>query len=160
MAIHFVADLHFDASGARHALSADFVDSRERTRRICEIWRARVAAEDTVWIIGNVGNAVHLAELPGTKHLVRGTFDPPLWNCLSTRRYASVCDSRLLETERGSLFLTSNPAHAPEDMRVLHGRVAGWSAPDHVCVAVENTGWGPVSLDHIVRRASTLRRAA
>ncbi|HUD27462.1 MAG TPA: phosphoesterase [Novosphingobium sp.] len=160
MAIHFVADLHFDGNSARHALPHGFADSRERTRRICEVWRARVAADDTVWILGNVGNAVHLAGLPGTKHLVRGAFDPPMWNCLATRRYASVCDSRLLDTPRGSVYLSSNPAGAPDDMRVLHGHAPGWSVANHVCVTVDATGWGPVSLELIARRASALRRAA
>lgn len=162
MAIHFVADLHFNGNCARHAHPHGFSDSAEMTRRICEIWRARVAPGDTVWILGNVGNPVHLADLPGTKHLVRGSHDPRAWNCLATGRYASVSENRLLETPSGSFFLTSDPGAAPfDDMPVLHGRTgSAWSRDGHVCVAVDQTGWGPVSLAHITRRASDLRRAA
>jgi calcineurin-like phosphoesterase family protein len=161
MAIHFVADLNFDGNSVRHAHPHGFADSRELTRRICEVWRARVAADDTVWILGNVGNPVHLADLPGTKHLVRGAFDPQPWNCLATRRYATVCESRVLETPEATFFLASNPAGAPEDMRVLHGRAhPGWSHPGHLCVAVDRTEWGPISLERILGRAVDVRRAA
>jgi calcineurin-like phosphoesterase family protein len=161
MAIHFVADLNFDGNSARYAHPHGFDDIREMGRRICEVWRARVAEGDIVWILGNVGNPVHLAGLPGTKHLVRGASDPQAWNCLSTRRYASVCDSRILETPEGTFFLTNDPASAPEDMRVLHGRAhAGWSHPDHVSVSVDRTGWGPISLEHILRGPVDVRQAA
>lgn len=154
MAVHFVADLHFNGSSARHAHPHGFSDSAEMTRRICDVWHTRVAPSDTVWILGNVGNPVHLAGLPGIKHLVRGRFDPPMWSCLATRRYASVCDARLLETPLGSFFLSSDPSAAPDEMRVLHGRAPGWSAPDHVCVSVESAGWGPVSLETLMSSPS------
>lgn len=161
MAIHFVADLNFDGNSARHAHPHGFADSREMVRRICEVWRSRVRPDDLVWILGNVGNPVHLADLPGTKHLVRGRLDPPAWNCLSTRRYASVCDSRMLETDEGTFFLTNNPIVAPEGVRVLHGRTrAGWSQPEHVCVSVDRTGWGPISLEDVLGGAVDVRQAA
>lgn len=163
MAVHFVADLHFNGTCARHAHPHGFADSAEMTRRICETWRARVAPEDTVWILGNVGNPVHLLDLPGTKHLVRGAFDPPLWNCLTTGRYASVSDQRLLETDRGVLLLTSDPTRAwYDDGLVLHGRVrGGWSREGHVCVSADQAGWGPISLDQLTGETpDDLRHAA
>ncbi len=162
MSIHFVADLHFNGNCARHAHPHGFSDSAEMTRRICETWRARVAPGDTVWIVGNVGNPVHLADLPGTKHLVRGAFDPQALNCLATGRYASVSDARWLETPYGAFFLTSDPASALFDEGcVLHGRVRGnWSRERHVCVATDRTGWGPISLDEIAHGARDVRRAA
>lgn len=161
MAIHFVADLHFNGTCARHAHPYGFSDSAEMTRRICDVWRARVAPGDTVWILGNVGNPVHLGDLPGTKHLVRGAHDPQAWNCLATGRYASVSDGRVLETPDGTFYLASDPATAPLDMPVLHGRAGGPLAIDgHVCVSAHLTGWGPLSLDEIVRGTAELRRAA
>ncbi|WP_159979921.1 MULTISPECIES: phosphoesterase [unclassified Novosphingobium] len=163
MAIHFVADLHFNGDNARHAYPHGFADSAERTRRICETWRARVAPTDTVWILGNVGNPVHLAGLPGTKHLVRGAQDPQPWNCLATRRYASVCDFRRLDTEYGEVALLSDPSAAAEmDCLVLHGQGPGqaWEREGFVCVSADQTGWGPVSLDQILRGPLDVRHAA
>lgn len=159
MAIHFVADLHFNGDNARHALPHGFADTAERTRRICEVWRARIAPDDTVWILGNVGNPVHLAELPGTKHLVRAAGDPQPWNCLATRRYASVCDMKRLETPQGVFLLVNNPAQAPEiDATVLHGQGIGdWTKPGFMPVSACLTGWGPVSLEDLTRPAQSLR---
>lgn len=163
MAIHFVADLHFNGDNARHAHPHGFADSAEMARRICETWSARVSPADTVWILGNVGNPVHLAGLPGIKHLVRGALDPQPLNCLATGRYASVCDFRRLDTEYGEVALFSDPSAAPEmDGLVLHGRGSGqtWAREGFFCVAAEQTGWGPVSLDQIVRGSLDVRRAA
>lgn len=161
MAIHFVADLHFNGNCARHAHPHGFSDSTEMTRRICDIWRARVAPGDTVWILGNVGNPVHLVDLPGTKHLVRGELDPPAWNCLSTGRYASVSDERLLETPHGLFLLTTDPTRAHHDGPVLHGLVPGnWSQAGHICVSAAVMGWGPVSLDELTGQEPDLRHAA
>ncbi|MFC0203702.1 metallophosphoesterase family protein [Novosphingobium soli] len=165
MAIHFVADLQFDGGErTRHAHPHGFADTAERTRRICETWRARVAPEDSVWILGNVGNAVHLAGLPGSKHLVRAAGDPPAWNCLATRRYASVCEMRRLDTEHGLVTLLAHPGAAGEEERmVLHGRARGdWRRRGFVCVTVAELGWGPVSLDQIMSQAAgdALRDAA
>lgn len=155
MAIHFVADLHFNGDSARNALPYGFSDSVELARRICDVWRARVAPDDTVWILGNVGNPVHLAGLPGRKHLVRSAADPRSWNCLATGRYESVCERQYLDTSHGALMLVSDPAQAGEsDALVLHGRARGdWRRAGFVCVSAAMTGWGPVSLDEIARRA-------
>jgi calcineurin-like phosphoesterase family protein len=162
MAIHFVADLHFNDNDARRAHLHGFSDNAEMTRRICDVWRARVAPGDAVWILGNVGNSVHLADLPGTKHLVRGALDQPAWNCLGSRRYASVCDFHRLETPHGAFFLTGDPSTAPfDDVTVLHGRARGtWDRSGYVCVSADRTGWGPVSLDEIVHGSIALREAA
>ncbi|MEE4451978.1 phosphoesterase [Novosphingobium resinovorum] len=156
MAIHFVADLHFNTEAAR---ADGFSDSKDRIRRICEAWHARVAEDDAVWILGNVGNPVHLGGLPGRKHLVRAVADPQAWNCLATGRYASVADMAWLETPHGGLHLVSDPATAGEtEDLVLHGLAAGdWRRPGFVCVAARHAGWGPVSLDEIVRQAFGLQ---
>jgi calcineurin-like phosphoesterase family protein len=166
--IHFVADLHFDCDPSRHGPGHGLADNTEITRRICDVWRARVAPQDTVWILGNVGNAVHLAGLNGTKHLIRGTYDPQPWNCLATGRYASVSEARWLETEHGTLELVCDPARASSevtgDLRVLHGFAHGqrsdWTRRGFLCVSAARTGWGPVSLDAIVRGEVALRQAA
>lgn len=164
MATYFVADLNFNGDNARHAHPFGFTDSTEITRRICEIWKTRVAADDTVWIVGNVGNPVHLAGLPGVKHLVRGAGDPQAWNCLATRRYASVSDRALMETAHGLLTLVSDPIKAGEGAAlVLHGRAPGdWTRPGFTCVAAECTGWGPMLLDDLLHTkvGPDLRRAA
>lgn len=164
MAIHFVADLNFNGESALHAIPYGFPDSAEMTRRICEVWRARVADDDTVWILGNVGNPVHLGSLPGIKHLVRGPNDPQAWNCLATGRYASVCDMQRLDTAHGTLTLINDPAKALEDdALVLHGHTRyAWSRPGHNCVAAHGLGWGPVSLDMLMRKPAEprLSRAA
>lgn len=158
MAIHFVADLNFNGDNARHAIPFGFSDSAEMTRRVCETWCARVAPDDTVWIIGNVGNPVHLGCLPGVKHLVRGGSDPQAWNCLATGRFASVSDIQSLDTEHGVFTLVSDPAEAPPGTAVLHGRLLGpWDRPNHTCVAASALGWGPVSLDALMHRALPVR---
>lgn len=158
MAIHFVADLNFNGDNAVHAIPYGFPDTSEMTRRICDVWRSRVAEDDTVWILGNVGNPVHLGCLPGVKHLVRGASDPQHWNCLATGRYASVSDVQRLDTEHGPFVLLNNPAKALDgDLRVLHARAADWDRPGHTCVSASALGWGPISLDALMHRNLPVR---
>jgi calcineurin-like phosphoesterase family protein len=162
MAVHFVADLHFDGPCERYAHPRGFADGREMNRTICEMWCARVAPEDSVWILGHVGNPVHLAGLPGIKHLVRGHSDPQTVNCLGTGRYASVCDRRLLATAVGDVSLVYDPAKVPQEslFPVLHGKLHGdsWHRPGFVCVSIDQTGWGPIGLEEAILRATNGRR--
>ncbi|MFS0849010.1 phosphoesterase [Novosphingobium panipatense] len=123
MAIHFIADLHFNDDERCPTLPDGSHDSAEFARRICRNWRARVAPDDVVWILGNVGNAVHLGTLPGIKHLVRARHDPLPWQCLNTGRYASVTERHVLATPEGCITLVADPLDAnPDDSElVLHG---------------------------------------
>ncbi|KQM21803.1 hypothetical protein [Novosphingobium sp. Leaf2] len=163
MAIHFVANLHFDCEDARREAAAGVSHTAELTRRICETWHRRVDAADTVWILGNVGNPVHLAGLPGIKHLVRSANDPRPWDCLSTGRYASVCEFTRLETPAGRFDLVSDPVRAliEDGVGVLHGRAdAAWQRAGIVCVCASRNEWGPISLDDLTRTGVALRQAA
>lgn len=163
MAIHFVANLHFDCEDARREAIAGVAHTGELTRRICDTWRRRVEADDTVWILGNVGNPVHLAGLPGIKHLVRSANDPRPWDCLSTGRYASVCDFTRLETPVGRYDLVCDPVLAlPEDgVGVLHAIAHdAWQRAGFLCVCASRNDWGPISLDDLTRTGTTLRQAA
>lgn len=162
MAILFVADLNFDRPGARLLPAGVSGDGRALTQRLCAMWRARVKREDTVWILGNVGNPVHLADLPGTKHLVRGADDPPAWDCLATRRYASVTERGLLSTPFGDIALVSGGTIGTDATIVLHGAADVVAPADvaHLCVSAERTGWGPVGLDMVGAMVFRMREAA
>ena len=160
MATHFISDLHFDGDSDRYAVPHGFADSTEMTRRICEVWHSRVAKDDIVWILGGVGNPVHLASLPGTKHLVRAADDPMSWNCLATGRYASVSDFHRIKMANGTASLVNDPITAAKSDRfVIHGGAAlGYRHSNtHFCVAAHQTGWGPVDLSWLARKGSPLQ---
>jgi calcineurin-like phosphoesterase family protein len=154
--LFFVADMHFGSPFRSYAKPRGFATTGAMNAAIAEAWRSRVTEEDTVWILGDVGDLDSLAPLPGTKHLVFGNDDTPRAAFRDSGLFASHAMSHVLETGWGSILLIHIPKAAKQsDLPVLHGHThAAPEEPDvrFVSVSVDKTGWGPISLEEVVER--------
>lgn len=152
----FVADMHFGSPFRSYAKPRGFSSVEEMHEAISEAWRSRVSEEDTVWVLGDVGDLAVLAQLPGTKHLIFGNDDKPRGPIKESGLFASCQTCHVLETDQGQILLIHIPKGAKrDDLPVLHGHThAGPDEKDtrFVSVSVDKTGWGPISLDEVLRR--------
>jgi len=152
----FIADMHFGSPYRSYAKPRGFATVEAMHDAIVSTWRSRVSHEDTVWVLGDVGDLDVMADLPGTKHLIFGNDDSPRAPFKESGLFASCQSSHLLECEGGPILLVHIPKAAKLDgVRVLHGHTHAGpdeADPRFVSVSVDKTGWGPISLDEVIRR--------
>lgn len=150
----FIADMHFGS--ASNAKWRKFPKAADMDAAIIAAWKDKVAADDTVWVLGDIGSLVTLRDLPGTKHLVFGNDDNPKGTIKESGLFAFLANSHTHQSCHGSMFLVHRPQDAPAgDLPVLHGHTH--ATPDEVdprfvSVSVDKTGWGPITLDEVWRR--------
>lgn len=154
MAEFFIADMHF--SSALNAKSRGFPSVADMDAVITTAWKARVGADDTVWVLGDIGSLATLRDLPGTKHLVFGNDDKPKGPIKESGLFASVANSHTHQSSHGAMCLVHRPQDAPAgDVQVLHGHTHAMPDevdPRFVSVSVDKTDWGPITLDEVWRR--------
>lgn len=158
MTVFFVADMHFGSPYRSYAKPRGFATVDAMHAAIIERWRARVTDDDTVWVLGDVGDLAVLADLPGKKHLIFGNDDTPRSVYKDDGIFESYANSHTLEMEYGAIFLIHDPRAAKKtDLPVLHGHThAGPDEvdPRFVSVSIDKTGWGPITLDEVMDRFS------
>lgn len=72
----FTADLHLGNGMAIARLGRPFQTVGQMDAAITARWNERVAEDDTVWLLGGVGDPALLPKLNGRKYLVAGDRDP------------------------------------------------------------------------------------
>jgi calcineurin-like phosphoesterase family protein len=116
-------------------------------------WNETVRAEDTVYVLGDIGKRGHLRavrRLQGRKHLVAGNGDD-VAHIAASDVFASIAVARWLP----GVLLTHIPVH-PSQLRGrtinIHGHLhaATVSDPRYRCVSVEHTNFAPVRLDSLL----------
>lgn len=152
MTTWFIADPHFgeQPKGRQRAaaLSADELDALIEQR-----WCERIAADDVVWHLGDVGDWRRLARLPGVKHLIFGNNDKGRRQTADSGVFASTAGLHRFKADTGIFFLIHDPAHADkaETAPVIHGHLHSLPspAPGFVSVSVDRHGWSPVRVEEI-----------
>lgn len=159
MSDYFIADMHFGS--ASNAKCRKFSASADMDTAIIQAWRERVGDCDTVWVLGDVGSLDPLRDLPGTKHLVFGNDDKPKGLFKDSGLFASLSNSHIHESDRGSILLIHRPKDATDDsLPVLHGHTHAMPDepdPRFVSVSVDKTRWGPITLDEVWQRIDQRR---
>jgi calcineurin-like phosphoesterase family protein len=153
MTVWLISDTHFGEQPARRCkasgLSADELDML-----IQHNWRTRVAPDDTVWHLGDVGRTWQvLKNLPGTKHLILAHASDRRPAIARAQVFASIQEHATLPTLAGPRFLVHNPDPWAADPRtdIVHGHHHYHpSAPGRRSVCVDHNGWGPVALEEEV----------
>ena len=156
MSVFFIADMHFGSPYRSNAKPRGFSSTEAMNDAIVEAWRSRVNDEDTVWVLGDVGDLEVMRTLPGKKHLIFGNDDTPRALFKDSGVFASYATSHELDTDNGPILLIHIPQAAKRnDLPVLHGHTH--AGPDEidtrfVSVSVDKTAWGPISLEEVMQR--------
>ena len=161
MALFFTADTHFGDHRTINIHRRPFASVAEMDEALVAGWNAVVGAEDEIWHLGDVARrsadvAPLLAQLKGTKHLVRGNNDGAAAG--EAIGWASVHDYAELTVEGTLLVLCHYPFRSwgGQHRRSvnLHGHSHGKPKPlprQHD-FGVDARGYRPVSVTTLLGR--------
>lgn len=141
--LYFYSDPHFDDEEMEQ-LRNPYLSSEEQVKRINKY----VGKNDTLVILGDVGNKEWLKKLRGYKVLVLGNHDA------GKRKYEGYVD----EVYEGAVMISENIilSHEPLDFHYavnIHGHVhekLDANIFGHILVSPENTNYTPISLSQII----------
>ena len=138
MTVHFTSDLHFGHRKAAEHRGFSEVAVHDAT--LVGNWRATVAPEDDVWVLGDLAASSPtyaleiLRQLPGRKHLILGNHDQPHPMHRDAhkhlRKYLDVFDSVAQSARRrieGTEVLLSHFPYYRDRGEVRHTQ---WRLPD------------------------------
>lgn len=121
----YISDLHF---GHKNVIDFDkrpFSDVDEMDRILIELWNARVAPEDDVYIIGDFSYRSgktedwYLRQLRGHKHLIIGNHDSRLLANEKAMAYFDTVDKMMHVSDQG------------EQLQLCHFPIAEWNGFHH-----------------------------
>ena len=161
MAVFFTADTHFGDHRTINIQRRAFENVAAMDQSLIERWNAAVGVDDEVWHLGDVARrpadvAPLLAQLNGTKHLVRGNNDPDA--TLAAEGWASVQDYVELEEDGHKLVLCHYPFRSwnaqGRGAINLHGHSHGRlkPMPRQYDVGVDARDFAPVTLQQLIAR--------
>jgi len=152
--VYFIADMHFGAEPL--AGRRGFTNAAEMDEAIVAVWRSVVSDGDDVWIIGDVGDPDRLSDLPGRKRLVLGNTDKPIARYREHASIHEVSKVARLQEQGKALILVHKPEDAvtTQNEYVVHGHIhqKTFGNPRYLCVSVDQTAWGPIALQEVLRR--------
>lgn len=161
MAVYFTSDTHFGDPRILRLDRRPFPDLASHDAALVANWNARVAADDTVWHLGDFalgpsGARVRaiLASLHGVKHLIVGNNDGP--DTLSAPDWASVGHYAEITVEDRALVLCHYAFRTWNGIGRgalnLHGHSHGQLRPNprQYDVGVDAQGFVPVPLSAIL----------
>lgn len=163
MTVYFTADTHFGDHRTLNIHRRPFASVAEMDAAIVTGWNAVVGPADTVWHLGDVARRQSdvsdlLAQLHGTKHLIRGNNDPPATG--AAEGWASVQDYAELTLDGTALVLCHYPFSRWNGQHRrsinLHGHSHGKLKPvlRQFDVGVDPCDFRPMTLDMLRERAT------
>lgn len=155
MTTWLISDTHFGEQPGRRRKSSG-MDAEQLDALIRQNWMDRVAADDEIWHVGDIGkNWQTIAGLPGRKHLILAHASDRRAAIRNSGIFASIQDTAQLEYAGKSYFLIHNPDQPREGplVDVIHGHHHYRPAdPGHYSVCVDHWNWAPVRLPDLVAR--------
>ena len=159
MTIFFTADTHFGDHRMINIQRRAFGSVADMDAVLVARWNAVVGPDDTVWHLGDVARRADvveplLAQLNGTKHLLRGNNDPDA--TLAAAGWASVGDYAEIEVEGRRLVLCHYPFRSWNGQHKsainLHGHSHGRLKPmlRQFDVGVDVHDFAPISLGRLL----------
>lgn len=155
MTIWMISDTHFGEQPARRC-NASGMAPAELDALIVRLWRERVAADDTVWHLGDIGKAWRtLLDLPGEKYLVLAHASDRRAAIAKSDAFISIREQAHLDHNGQSYLLVHDPDPLPDDptIPVIHGH-HHYRSPSPGCwsACVDHIGWGPIAIDALLER--------
>lgn len=164
--IYYTADLHFASTDVIEKAGRPFSSTEEMDETLIRNWNAVVSADDTVYLVGDIGNhalpfpEAQMEKLCGHKHLIRSNHD----TCIENQErlldfFESVTD--FLEIDDGGVHITL--CHYPiiyiQNGFMIHGHLHNakkkafeilTQLPKNLNAGVDVNDFRPVTLDRLI----------
>ena len=165
MKVFFIADLHFDDVNIMNYENRDFVDVWNMNKTIIDNWNKTVKDEDSVYLIGDIGNDKYIRQLNGTKYLIKGNHDVETNDYYRNIGFKEVYDLPIIFD--GFWILSHEPLYVNKNMPYanifghVHNNPNYNSVSSHgFCVSVERIDYTPIEIgkikDEIVKKAKEI----
>lgn len=155
MSVFFTADTHFDDEAIIRYEDRPFANASEMNEAIIENWNRIVAADDEVYVVGDIGNPEYLTRLNGKKYLIKGNHDT-----LSNEEYreigfAEVYDKPIIYAD--FWIVSHEPMYVNRNMPYanIFGHVHNNPAYTKVssrsyCVSMDRNDFAPIDFEQIM----------
>ncbi len=154
MKTFFIADLHFDDNNIMNYENRPFKSCEEMNEKIINNWNNTVFENDTVYILGDIGNPEYINRLNGRKYLVKGNHDVYDNNYYRTHGFEEVYDLPVIYND--FWMLSHKPLYINKNMPYaniyghIHNNPNFTSYSSHgYCVSVERIDYTPVDFEKI-----------
>ena len=154
MATFFIADTHFSDDSIRRYENRPFESAKEMDERMIDNWNLTIGDEDTVFLVGDIGDERKLTRLKGKIILIRGNHDK-----LSEEEYKklgvyAVYDYPIVYKDfwlvsHEPMYVNRNAPYANIFGHIHSNPEYRSVSPRSFCVSVERTGYKPVSFEEI-----------
>ena len=153
----FIADIHFDDERILRYENRPFSDVSHMNQCMIENWNNSVKDEDTVYLVGDIGNEEFISKLYGKKYLVKGNHDAKSNETYRQAGFTEVYDKPIILDN--FWILSHEPMYINENMPYanIFGHVHNCAiyktfSKQHYCVSVERTGYAPIGFDEIKKK--------
>ena len=154
LSIYFIADLHFDDENIMNYESRPFQCVSEMNETMITNWNNVVTDEDSVYLLGDIGNEKYISRLKGVKYLVKGNHDTADNDYYRNHGFKEVYDLPVIL--EGFWMLSHEPMYVNRNMPYaniyghVHDNPNYKTASSHgFCVSVERINYTPVTLEMI-----------
>ena len=155
--IFFIADTHFGDERILRYENRPFASVEEMDAQIVRNWNERVKDDDTVYLLGDVGNESFIKNLSGRKFLVKGNHDTQSNEHYRRVGFLEVYDMPVIF--EGFWILSHEPLYVCKNMPYanIFGHVHANPiykdfSEQSFCASVERIGYVPVSFVEIKRK--------
>ena len=156
MSIFFIADTHFGDERILRYENRPFKSVDEMNSEIVKRWNESVKGDDSVYLLGDVGDEYFLKDLNGKKFLVKGNHDTKSNEHYRRAGFCEVYDLPVIF--QGFWLLSHEPLYVCQNMPYanIFGHVHANPiykdfSPQSFCVSVERINYTPISFDEIKR---------
>jgi len=157
MSIYLIADLHFDDEKIMNYENRPFETVSEMNEKIINNWNNVVSEDDSVYLLGDIGNEQYISILNGIKYLVKGNHDTFDNNYYRKHGFKEVYDLPVILEEfwilsHEPMYVNTNMPYANVFGHVHSNPNYNTCSSHGCCVSVERINYTPVSLESIKNR--------
>ena len=159
--IFFIADTHFGDERIRKYENRPFDSVQNMDAALIARWNKAVSQADTVYVLGDFGGegreAQILAQLNGTKYLVKGNHDLKSNDQYRSFGFREVYDHPIILEgfwilSHDSLYVNTNMPYANLFGHVHNSPAIRDFSPQHFCVCVERIQYTPIAFSQIKQK--------
>lgn len=157
MSVFFIADLHFDDERILRYENRPFENVKQMNETIIKNWNYKVAKNDIVFILGDIGNETYIKELNGKIYLIKGNHDTKKNQEYRACGFEEVYDYPIVY--ENFWILSHEPMYINQNMPYanLFGHVHQSPqymtySKQHYCVTVERIDYTPIVFEEIKQK--------
>lgn len=151
---YFIADTHFNDSNILRFENRPFGNVDEMNTSLVNQWNNIVTEDDTVYMLGDIGDVKFLKHLNGKKYLIKGNHDTETNEFYRNAGFIEVYDHPIILDSfwilsHDILYVSDNTPYANLFGHVHNSPIIKDYSSHHFCVSAERIEYAPVSFGHI-----------